>query len=107
VEGALSASEEPLLHVELQCRALPIRHVVIRQVLFAELSDARAHPHFGASGTNRHRVREANGARPTLVELNPPGVELSEAHFKRLKEQYDGNNREGLRDPPGESEPPA
>lgn len=90
VSGALLAGEEPILSVVLNVSSHPpTRRVVIRHTLWSSLDpDGSAYPRSEYKNRLSYRLTDT-APTPLLVELDPPGVMLGEAHFLSLKEHLE------------------
>lgn len=95
VKGALRAGEEPVLHVEAEGRI----RIVVRGDLWESVHGPVERIHItGHKTENTHRI---NGQRiaQVLVLLKPPGIEMHERDFEKLKEKLDEQrtgNTEGV-----------
>jgi hypothetical protein len=89
--GALSNGEEPLLHVESRSGHSTERRVVILAPMYEALQGTPSSIKSMGRVSTTHRIG-GYGAGPFKVELDPPGVEMDEGYFRRLKEEYDGNS---------------
>jgi hypothetical protein len=87
VSGALLTGEEPVLSVVLNATNYPTtKLVVIRHALWTAL-DPEGSVYQRSELKNRLSYRLTDTApKPLLIELDPPGVMLSEAHFLALKD---------------------
>lgn len=86
VKGALLAGEEPVLHVELARGSA--KRVVLRKDLYDALESADIHTDGRFSNRLSYLVTY-DQPRPLLIELDPPGVMLDEAHFLTLKDSVE------------------
>lgn len=87
VSGALLAGEEPVLDIEYRFRhGLHVRRTVIRPSLWRAF-----HPDWAvADPAPRSRVRvHANTLEPEALELDPPGIAVTETDFLFIKRQVD------------------
>lgn len=87
VHGALINGEEPILHVELNIATTTTqRLVVMRQELYEALSGDSSPP-CNPGQENRVSWRIEYNIHPHEIRLEPVGVVVTEAEFKRLKER--------------------